>query len=167
MAIVHFDTSLGTFSIELDTAAAPLTCENFIRYAREDFFTGTLFHRVIDNFMVQGGGLTADMRNKAPIAPPIENEAGNGLLNVRGSVAMARTADPHSATSQFFINLVDNDFLNHRAKTGDGWGYAVFGQVCAGMDTVDAIRQVKTGNYAGHRDVPMEPILINACRIAD
>lgn len=165
MTIVRLDTTAGAISIELNTQAAPATSANFLTYCEENFYAGTLFHRVINNFMVQGGGLTPDMRNKPNSRAPIANEADNGLKNVKGSVAMARTGDPHSATNQFFINVADNAFLDHRAKTNDGWGYAVFGKVVEGMDVVDAIRKVGTTSAGGHQDVPREPIEILGCKI--
>lgn len=156
---VLMKTSLGDITIELDAAKAPITVKNFLDYVNDGFYDGTIFHRVISNFMVQGGGMTPDMKEKNNRAP-IKNEADNGLLNVRGSLAMARTQVVDSATSQFFINVVDNDFLNHKTKTAAGYGYAVFASVTQGMDVVDAIRQVKTGNKGYHQDVPTEPVLI-------
>ena len=158
--IARIETSMGEIVLELDAANAPITVANFIDYANDGFFEGTIFHRVIDGFMLQGGGLTADMRDKANKKAPIKNEAGNGLKNDRGTVAMARTQVVDSATSQFFINIDDNDFLNHTAPTPQGFGYAVFGKVTDGMDTVDAIRKVKTGNSGMHQDVPVEAITI-------
>ena len=158
--IARIETSMGEIVLELDADNAPITVANFIDYANDGFFEGTIFHRVIDGFMVQGGGLTADMRDKANKKAPIKNEAGNGLKNDRGTVAMARTQVVDSATSQFFINIDDNDFLNHTAPTPQGFGYAVFGKVTDGMDTVDAIRKVKTGNSGMHQDVPVEAITI-------
>ena len=158
---VRIETSKGDITLELDAANAPITTANFIEYAKEGFYEGTIFHRVIDGFMVQGGGLTADMRDKANKKAPIKNEAANGLKNERGTVAMARTQVVDSATSQFFINVKDNDFLNHTSPTPMGYGYAVFGKVVDGMDTVDAIRQVSTGNSGMHQDVPVEAITIN------
>lgn len=158
--IARIETSMGEIVLELDAANAPITVANFIEYANDGFFEGTIFHRVIDGFMVQGGGLNVDMRDKANKKAPIKNEAGNGLKNDRGTVAMARTQVVDSATSQFFINIDDNDFLNHTAPTPQGFGYAVFGKVTDGMDTVDAIRKVKTGNSGMHQDVPVEAITI-------
>jgi len=158
--IVRIETSMGEIVLELDAANAPITVANFIDYANDGFYEGTVFHRVIDGFMIQGGGLTADMRDKANKKAPIKNEAGNGLKNDRGTVAMARTQVVDSATSQFFINIDDNDFLNHTAPTPQGFGYAVFGKVTDGTDTVDAIRQVSTGNSGMHQDVPVEAITI-------
>lgn len=156
--MLQFKTSKGTFTVQLFDKQAPITVENFLRYADEGFFDGTIFHRVIAGFMIQGGGLTPDMQNKKGHAP-IKNEATNGLKNKRGTLAMARTNDIDSATSQFFINVVDNDFLDHRPGS---YGYAVFGRVDSGMDVVDAIAGVKTGNKAGHQDVPVEPIVIES-----
>jgi peptidyl-prolyl cis-trans isomerase B (cyclophilin B) len=138
--------------------------ENFLSYVAGGFYDGTIFHRVIDNFMIQGGGFTADMEQKSTQAP-IENEANNGLKNQRGTIAMARTQDPHSATAQFFINVQDNDFLNHTGENMQGWGYAVFGKVTDGEDVLDKIRGVQTGSQAGHQDVPVEPIIIESVAI--
>ena len=158
--IGRIETSMGVIVLELDAANAPITVKNFIDYANDGFYEGTIFHRVIDGFMIQGGGLTADMRDKANRKDPIKNEAENGLKNDRGTVAMARTQVVDSATSQFFINIDDNDFLNHTAPTAQGFGYAVFGKVTDGMATVDAIRKVRTGNSGMHQDVPAEAITI-------
>ena len=158
--IVRIETSMGDIVLELDAANAPITVQNFIDYANDGFYEGTIFHRVIDGFMIQGGGLTADMRDKANRKAPIKNEANNGLKNERGTVAMARTQVVDSATSQFFINIEDNDFLNHTAPTTQGFGYAVFGKVADGMATVDAIRKVSTGNSGMHQDVPVEAVTI-------
>lgn len=157
--MIKLHTSEGIISLELDAEKAPATVANFERYAREGFYDGTIFHRVIDGFMIQGGGLNADMINK-PTHEPIQNEADNGLGNDRGTVAMARTNDPHSATAQFFINVKDNAFLNHRMPSGDGWGYCVFGKVVDGMDVVDRIKSVATTTVSFHQDVPVEPVLI-------
>ncbi len=157
--MIKMHTSQGVITIELDAAKAPVTVENFLRYVREGFYQDTIFHRVISNFMIQGGGLSTNMANK-PTHEPIKNEADNGLANQRGTIAMARTSDPHSATAQFFINVVDNTFLNHRAPTPDGWGYCVFGTVVDGMDVVDRIRAVPTTNTGFHQDVPVEPVII-------
>ncbi len=154
-------TRLGNITVELDAQAAPKTVANILNYVDEGFYTGTLFHRVIPGFMIQGGGLTPDMRQKANHAP-VENEASNGLKNDRGTIAMARTSIPHSATSQFFINLKNNDFLNYSSPTPQGWGYCVFGKVIEGMDVVDAIAAQPTGNRVGHADVPREDILIDS-----
>ena len=157
---IKISTRLGDIVVELNADAAPKTVANVLRYVDEGFYAGTLFHRVIPGFMIQGGGLTRDMANK-PNHAPVENEATNRLPNVRGSIAMARTPDPHSATSQFFINLKDNDFLNFTSPTPNGWGYCVFGQVVEGMDVVDAIAKEPTGMRAGHGDVPREDVLID------
>ncbi|WP_394147652.1 peptidylprolyl isomerase [Shewanella atlantica] len=157
--MIIFTTNLGDITIELDVEHAPVSAKNFLRYCEEGFFEGTIFHRVIKGFMVQGGGLTADMVEK-PTRAAIVNEANRGLKNVVGSIAMARTDAPHSATGQFFINLADNSFLDHTATTNAGWGYAVFGKVCAGMDVVRKIERVKTTSVAGHDDVPREPIIV-------
>jgi peptidyl-prolyl cis-trans isomerase B (cyclophilin B) len=157
--IVELRTTKGTIVLELDRKKAPKTVENFLRYVEEGHYDGTIFHRVIPNFMIQGGGMTADMKEK-PTHAPIPNEADNGLKNLRGTIAMARTSDPHSATAQFFINLKDNGFLDHTAPTTQGWGYAVFGRVVEGMDVVDAIARVPTGTKGFHQDVPKEPIVI-------
>nr|XP_061811793.1 peptidyl-prolyl cis-trans isomerase cyp18-like [Nerophis lumbriciformis] len=161
---VRLETSLGSFVIELNEDKAPLTAANFLAYVDSGFFEGTVFHRVIPDFMVQGGGFSADLVKKDTSAA-IQNEAKNGLDNDRGTVAMARTPNPHSATAQFFVNLVDNDFLNHANQQGEhpaqsGWGYAVFGKVVEGMDTVDAIAAVKTSNRGRMANVPVEPVLI-------
>ena len=158
--LVRFETSHGDFTVEVDAETAPISAENFLRYVDEGFYDGTVFHRVIPGFMIQGGGFSADMGHK-PGHAPIRNEADNGLKNLRGSLAMARTNDLHSATSQFFVNLVDNDFLNHR--TGN-FGYAVFGRVVGGIDVIDRIAKVKTGRRHGHDDVPAEPVLIKSAR---
>ena len=158
--VVIIKTSMGDITVELDAENAPNSTENFLAYIDDGYFAGTTFHRVIPNFMIQGGGITADMRDKPSNRAPIENEANNGLKNDRGTLAMARTNDPHSATSQFFINLKDNGFLNHSSETMQGWGYAVFGKVVDGMDIVDAIAAVQTGNKGGHQDVPLETIEI-------
>jgi peptidyl-prolyl cis-trans isomerase B (cyclophilin B) len=157
---VRLETTLGSLVIELDPQRAPQTVDNFLRYARDGFYHGTIFHRVIKGFMIQGGGLTVDMQKKNT-RDPVENEADNGLKNDRGTVAMARTNAPHSATAQFFINTVSNDFLNHRAKTQAGWGYCVFGKVVEGMSVVDQIENLATTSVAGRRDVPKEPVIIH------
>lgn len=156
---VKFATSAGEIVVELDAAKAPKTVANFVEYVKAGHYDGTVFHRVIPNFMIQGGGMTPDMKEKSTRAP-IPLESGNGLDNVRGSIAMARTMDPNSATAQFFINVTDNGFLN-KAQSRDGNGYAVFGKVVSGMDVVDKIRAVPTGNKGMHRDVPLEPVIIN------
>ncbi|WP_319381737.1 peptidylprolyl isomerase [Thiomicrorhabdus sp.] len=159
MAKVIISTTMGDITVQLDAEKAPIGTENFIHYVMEGFYNGTLFHRIIPNFMVQGGGMLPGMEDK-PSGEPIENEADNGLKNVRGSLSYARTMDPHSATTQFFINLKDNSFLDHSGKNMQGWGYAVFGQVVEGMDIVDAMAQVETTSRRGHQDVPVEDILI-------
>ncbi|MBM0103160.1 peptidyl-prolyl cis-trans isomerase [Steroidobacter sp. S1-65] len=159
--MLEFKTSKGTFTVQLFDKQAPITVENFYRYADEGFFDGTIFHRVIPGFMVQGGGLTDDMQNKQGHAP-IKNEATNGLKNKRGTLAMARTNQVDSATSQFFINLVDNDFLDHKGQSN--YGYAVFGRVDSGMEVIDAIAAVKTGSRSGHQDVPVETITIESVK---
>jgi peptidyl-prolyl cis-trans isomerase B (cyclophilin B) len=156
---VIVSTSLGDMVIELNREKAPVTTENFLGYVGAGHFDGTVFHRVIPGFMIQGGGFTAEMRQR-PTNSPIENEADNGLKNERGTIAMARTSDPHSASSQFFINLTDNSFLDHKAKNAQGWGYAVFGKVVDGLEVVDAIAQVPTETRGPHSDVPKEPVLI-------
>ena len=162
--VIEMKTTYGAIKIELDNEKAPKTVENFLSYANAGFYDGTVFHRVIDNFMIQGGGFDGDMQQKETAAA-IENEADNGLKNNRGTIAMARTMDPHSATAQFFINVKDNDFLNHSGKNMQGWGYAVFGRVIDGDDVLDKIRGVETGNRAGHQDVPKESIVIEAVSV--
>jgi peptidyl-prolyl cis-trans isomerase B (cyclophilin B) len=162
--MIRFKTSLGDITVELDEAAAPKTCENFRQYVADGFYDGTIFHRVIDGFMIQGGGFMADMMQKAT-REPVENEARNGLSNRTGTIAMARTMQPHSATAQFFINVSDNGFLDHPGQ--DGWGYCVFGQVVDGMDVVNRIKQVATTTRAGHQDVPVEPVVIEKAEAVD
>jgi peptidyl-prolyl cis-trans isomerase B (cyclophilin B) len=157
--LVLLETSSGDMLIELFPEQAPETVKNFLHYVDEGFYANTIFHRVIPDFMIQGGGLTMKMEEKATL-DPIPNEADNGLPNERGAVAMARTGDPHSATAQFFINVVDNDFLNHSEPTAQGFGYCVFGKVQEGMDVVDAIRKVKTRTVGVHGDVPVDMVLI-------
>lgn len=164
--MVTLKTTYGTIKLELDSDRAPATVANFLRYARDGFYDGTIFHRVIDNFMIQGGGFNADMKQK-PAGDPIENEADNGLRNDFGTIAMARTMDPHSATAQFFINVKDNDFLNHSGKTMQGWGYAVFGRVVEGEEVLDKIRTVPTTSRAGHQDVPVEPVIIEVVTVGE
>ena len=156
---VEMETSAGTIHIELDDKKAPLSAQNFLDYVRKGHYDGTVFHRVIKGFMLQGGGFDADMRQK-PTAAAIQNEANNGLKNKRYTLAMARTSAPHSATSQFFINTVDNGFLDFTAESAQGWGYAVFGRVVKGTEVVDAIEKVRTGNKGGHADVPLETVTI-------
>lgn len=157
--VVAINTNLGTITVELYPDKAPKTVENFLGYVNSKHFDNTIFHRVIDGFMIQGGGFTPDFNQKTTRSP-IQNEADNGLKNTRGTIAMARTNDPNSATAQFFINLEDNGFLDFKSKSGSGWGYAVFGKVVNGMDVVDKIAKVKTGSHGIHRDVPLEPIVI-------
>jgi peptidyl-prolyl cis-trans isomerase B (cyclophilin B) len=166
MITVHMDTSKGLVTLELDGDKAPDTVANFVEYAKAGFYDGTIFHRVIPGFMIQGGGFDADMKQKAT-RTPVKNEASNGLRNDTGTIAMARTSDPHSATAQFFINVKDNGFLNHSAPTPQGWGYCVFGKVIDGIDVVHAIEGVQTGNRAGHQDVPVEAVTINTVRIVE
>ena len=162
--MIKMQTNFGTISLELDSEKAPVTAENFTNYVKDGFYDGTIFHRVINGFMIQGGGMQAGMIEKQTKAV-IKNEADNGLKNDVGTVAMARTNDPHSATAQFFINLKDNDFLNHRSPSADGWGYCVFGKVVEGMDVVEKIRAVQTGNSGGHQDVPSEDVVIEKVEI--
>jgi peptidyl-prolyl cis-trans isomerase B (cyclophilin B) len=161
--MITLKTSLGDIVIELNHAAAPKTCENFEQYVRDGHYDGTIFHRVINNFMIQGGGFTPDMTQKTT-REPIENEANNGLANVTGSIAMARTMAPHSASAQFFINVKDNSFLDYPGQ--DGWGYCVFGKVTEGMDVVNRIKEVDTTNRAGHSDVPAEPVVIESATVS-
>jgi peptidyl-prolyl cis-trans isomerase B (cyclophilin B) len=165
MSTVTLETTLGNIVIELNEDKAPETVKNFLSYVNDGFYDGTVFHRVIPNFMIQGGGFLPGMVQKRT-ENPVKNEADNGLTNDRGTIAMARTNDPHSATAQFFINHKDNGFLNHTAPSGSGWGYCVFGKVTDGMDTVDAIAAVKTGNSSGHSDVPVENVIINKATAA-
>ncbi len=162
--MVKLKTNHGEISLELDAEKAPLTVENFLQYVRDGFFTNTIFHRVIDGFMIQGGGFEAGM-NQKPTRAQVKNEADNGLKNDAYTVAMARTPDPHSATAQFFINLSNNDFLNYTSATPQGWGYCVFGKVVAGQDVVDKIRKVRTGSRAGHQDVPADDAVIESAEI--
>lgn len=160
--MIKLTTNHGDILIELDAEKAPKTCANFEQYVRDGHYDGTLFHRVIDGFMIQGGGMNPDFSQK-PTRAPIENEAKNGLKNQTGTLAMARTMQPHSATSQFFINVSNNDFLDYPGQ--DGWGYCVFGRVVEGMETVEAIKGVRTGSRAGHQDVPMEDVIIEKAEI--
>ncbi|ALC15820.1 peptidyl-prolyl cis-trans isomerase, cyclophilin type [Desulfuromonas soudanensis] len=160
LTVVRMETSMGEITIELNAGKAPITVENFLGYVKDGFYAGTIFHRVIKGFMVQGGGMTPDMGQKKTKGM-IKNEADNGLTNDRGTLAMARTSVVDSATAQFFINTVDNTFLNHQGKTPSAYGYAVFGRVTAGMDVVDAIEKVATGTKAGQQDVPTTPVTIN------
>ena len=157
-------TSKGTLTLELDEQAAPETCANFRRYAEEGHYDGTVFHRVIPGFMIQGGGFDAGMQQKRT-HDSIRNEAGNGLRNDKGTIAMARTPDPHSASSQFFVNLADNDFLNFRDESQAGYGYCVFGKVSEGMDTVESIARVETGSHGMHQDVPKEAVVIESVKV--
>ncbi|QWE13694.1 peptidylprolyl isomerase [Polynucleobacter sp. AP-Sving-400A-A2] len=166
MTKVLLKTNKGDITLTLDAAKAPKTVANFVQYVESGHYDGTIFHRVIDNFMVQGGGMTTGLKEKKS-GEQIENEANNGLKNDRGTVAMARTSDPHSATAQFFINVNDNDFLNHTAPNAQGWGYAVFGKVTDGLDVVDAIRKVKTGNAGFHQDVPAEDIVLEKASVLE
>ncbi|MBV6306560.1 peptidyl-prolyl cis-trans isomerase [Candidimonas humi] len=163
---VKLHTNMGDIVIALDAEKAPKTVENFLSYVNEGFYDGTIFHRVINNFMIQGGGFEPGMKQK-PTHAPIDNEANNGLKNDRYTVAMARTADPHSATAQFFINVADNDFLNFTSPTPNGWGYAVFGKVVEGTDVVDRIKAVKTGNKGFHQDVPVEDVVIEKASVVE
>ncbi len=162
--MVRFKTNFGDILLELDEGKAPRTVANFLEYVRNGFYDNTIFHRVIDGFMIQGGGFEPGMRQKETLTP-IENEAANGLRNDCYTIAMARTSDPHSATAQFFINVQNNDFLNHRNASRDGYGYCVFGKVVEGLDVVDRIKGVSTGNKAGHGDVPHEDVIIVGAEI--
>lgn len=164
--MIRMKTSLGTIEIELDQDKAPKTAANFEQYVKDGFYDGTVFHRVINGFMIQGGGFEPDMSQKKTRAT-IENEADNGLKNDIGTIAMARTPDPHSATAQFFINIANNDFLNFTSPTANGWGYCVFGKVVNGMDVVDQIKTQATTSKAGHQDVPVDDILIEQVEIVD
>lgn len=163
---VKLTTSHGEITIELNPEKAPATVENFLNYVRNDQYVGTIFHRVIDDFMIQAGGLDAEMNTK-PTGEPVKNEANNGLSNLEGTIAMARTADPHSASAQFFINTSDNAFLDFRSETQEGWGYCVFGQVVDGMDVVEKIEAVETTHRGGHQDVPVENIEIQQAEILE
>ena len=162
--MITLHTNMGDIKIALDTENAPVTSENFLTYAKEGFYDGTIFHRVIDGFMVQGGGFTEDMQQKA-VKGSIKNEANNGLSNKVGTLAMARTSDPHSATAQFFINVKDNDFLDFKNESTQGWGYCVFASVVEGMDVVETIKGVNTGNRGMHQDVPLEAVVIESVTI--
>ena len=163
--MVKLHTNHGVITLELDAAKAPVTVENFLDYVKSGHFNNTVFHRVIDGFMIQGGGFEPGMKQK-PTGEQIKNEADNGLKNDNYTVAMARTGDPHSATAQFFINIADNDFLNHTAPNTQGWGYCVFGKVTGGADIVDKIKGVKTGNKGGHQNVPVEDVIIEKAEVA-
>jgi peptidyl-prolyl cis-trans isomerase B (cyclophilin B) len=162
--MVKLHTNHGVITLELDAARAPVTVENFLGYVKSGHFNNTVFHRVIDGFMIQGGGFEPGMKQK-PTGAQIKNEAENKLKNDKYTVAMARTSDPHSATAQFFINIADNDFLNHTAPNAQGWGYCVFGKVTAGADVVDKIKGVKTGNNGGHQNVPIEDVIIEKAEV--
>ena len=167
MSLVTISTSAGDIHLELDADNAPITVANFLKLAEDGYYTGTIFHRIIEGFMVQGGGLDENMTPKPTNTDPIQNEANNGLKNNRGSIAMARTMDPHSATGQFFINHKDNDFLNHTAETSQGWGYAVFGSVIDGMDVVDQIALSTTSTVGGYADAPLEPTVIKSVTVSE
>lgn len=164
--MVKLTTNFGDITLELDAEKAPITVANFLQYVENEFYDGVIFHRVIDNFMIQGGGFDSDM-NQKPTEAEIENEANNGLSNDAYTIAMARTAVPHSASSQFFINVVDNSFLNHTAPTANGWGYCVFGKVTEGKEVIDKIKSVKTISRAGHQDVPEEPVIIEKATLCE
>ncbi|MDB9897764.1 peptidylprolyl isomerase [Gammaproteobacteria bacterium] len=167
MSLVTISTSAGDIHLELDAENAPITVANFLQLAKDGYYNGTIFHRIIDGFMVQGGGLDENMAPKPTGTEPIQNEANNGLKNNRGTLAMARTMDPHSATGQFFINHKDNDFLNHTSETSQGWGYAVFGSVINGMDIVDQIALSTTSTVGGYADAPLEPTIINSVTVSE
>ena len=162
--MVKLHTNHGTVTLELDAASAPETVKNFLVYVESGHYSNTVFHRVIDGFMIQGGGFEPGMKQK-PTQAPVKNEANNGLKNDRYTIAMARTSDPHSASAQFFINVADNGFLNHKAQTPDAWGYCVFGRVTAGQDVVDKIKGVQTGRRGPHGDVPVEDIIIERAEV--
>ena len=164
MSKVKLQTSMGDIVVELETEKAPVTAENFLQYVRDGFYDNTVFHRVINGFMVQGGGFEPGLKQK-PVRAPIENEAGNGLKNDAYTVAMARTSDPHSATAQFFLNVANNNFLNFRAASADGYGYCVFGKVVEGREVVDKIKAVPTGNRGFHQDVPAQDVIISKAEI--
>ncbi|MFJ5777056.1 peptidylprolyl isomerase [Streptomyces sp. NPDC093094] len=164
MSRVELTTNFGRIVLELADAEAPKTVENFLTYVRNGHYDGTIFHRVIETFMIQGGGFTAEMAQKPTLAP-VQNEADNGLKNTEYTVAMARTGDPHSATAQFFVNVSDNDFLDFKAKNPNGWGYAVFGKVTEGQEVVDQIKAVRTASSRGHQDVPTQPVVIESAKI--
>ncbi|MDB9769735.1 peptidylprolyl isomerase [Gammaproteobacteria bacterium] len=167
MSLVTISTSAGDIHLELDAENAPITVANFLQLAKDGYYNGTIFHRIIDGFMVQGGGLDENMAPKPTGTEPIQNEANNGLKNDRGTLAMARTMDPHSATGQFFVNHKDNDFLNHTSETSQGWGYAVFGAVIDGMDIVDQIALSTTSTVGGYADAPLEPTIINSVTVSE
>ena len=167
LSLVTISTSAGDIHLELDAENAPITVANFLQLAKDGYYNGTIFHRIIDGFMVQGGGLDENMAPKPTGTEPIQNEANNGLKNDRGTLAMARTMDPHSATGQFFVNHKDNDFLNHTSETSQGWGYAVFGSVIDGMDIVDQIALSTTSTVGGYADAPLEPTIINSVTVSE
>ena len=164
--MITLHTNYGDIELELDFEKAPKTAQNFLDYAKDGFYDGTVFHRVINNFMIQGGGFTADMEQK-PTREAVENEADNGLVNNEGTIAMARTMDPHSATAQFFINVNNNDFLNFKSKDMQGWGYCVFGKVTQGMEAVNKIKAVETGSHGPHQDVPVESVIIEKVSVSE
>lgn len=165
MTKVNLETNFGTIGVELDESKAPNTVQNFVEYVKSGHYDGTIFHRVIPGFMVQGGGFTADMQQK-PTREPIQNEAANGLKNNKYTVAMARTSDPHSATAQFFVNVADNDFLNHTQPAGQGWGYTAFGTVTDGTEVVDKIAAIATSSKGMHQDVPVDNVVIESASVA-
>lgn len=167
MSLVTISTSTGDIHLELDDVNAPITVQNFLKLAKDNYYAGTIFHRIIEGFMIQSGGLDESMTPKPTGTEPIQNEANNGLKNNRGTVAMARTMDPHSATGQFFINHKDNSFLNHTSETSEGWGYAVFGSVIDGMDVVDQIALSTTSTVGGYADAPLEPTIINSITVSE
>ena len=167
MSLVTISTSTGDIHLVLDVVNAPITVQNFLKLAKDNYYAGTIFHRIIEGFMIQGGGLDESMAPKPTGAEPIQNEANNGLKNNRGTVAMARTMDPHSATGQFFINHKDNSFLNHTSETSEGWGYAVFGSVIDGMDVVDQIALSTTSTIGGYANAPLEPTIINSITVSE
>lgn len=164
--MIKLNTNFGTITLELFADKAPATVENFTTYVKDGFYNGTIFHRVINGFMIQGGGMEPGMKEKQTRAP-IKNEADNGLSNEKGTIAMARTMEPHSASAQFFINVSNNTFLDHRSPTPDGWGYAVFGKVVDGMDVVERIKAVDTGNAGYHQDVPVEDVIIESAEVVE
>jgi peptidyl-prolyl cis-trans isomerase B (cyclophilin B) len=164
--MIILNTNYGPITLELDFEKAPISSANFLDYVQNGFYDGTIFHRVIDGFMIQGGGFEPGMKQKAT-GDSIDNEADNGLSNDIGTVAMARTSDPHSASSQFFININDNHFLNHQNKSGQGWGYAVFGRVTEGMEVIEKIKKCRTGSVAGHQDVPLEEVSIESAVVVN
>ncbi|MDX3774296.1 peptidylprolyl isomerase [Chromatiaceae bacterium AAb-1] len=164
--MISLHTNYGTIKLKLFADKAPATVENFISYVKDGFYDNTIFHRVINGFMIQGGGFTAEMEQKETKAP-VKNEANNKVANTKGTIAMARTNDPHSATCQFFINVADNDFLNFSSESGSGWGYCVFGEVAEGLDVVDTIKKVATGRHGMHADVPVKPVIIERAEFHD